>query len=313
MAEHFLDRKTVVTRWNRDYPARLRIQPGDTVTFEMRDSTDAQVTPGMTREQYAQIDTTRVHALTGPVAVEGAEPGDALRLEIRQYRHEGWAFTGIIPGLGLLPEDFPDPFLFHWDLEEAVTRSMPGTLIDLHPFCGIIGVQRAEEGEFRTRPPGPFGGNMDVRHLTAGSTLWLPVSVTGGGLCAGDAHAAQGDGEVCINGLEAPMTVVLDVHLEKGAGASLAGPMIATKPGPLVSRRYESKPYRIFVESAEDPRAASQAAVRRAIIFFMDRLGLSSEQAYVLCSAVLDLRISQLVNAPMTTVSAYVPEAIFLD
>ncbi len=310
MAEHTLDRSTVVTRWNNAYAPRLTIASGDTLTLQMRDSTDGQVQPGMTPEQYAQIDVLRVHALTGPVAIAGAEPGDALRIEVLEYRHEGWAFTGVIPGLGLLPEDFPEHFLFHWELEEAVTRSMPGTCIDLHPFCGIIGVQRAQAGEFRTRPPGSFGGNMDVRHLTAGSTLYLPVATSGAGLCAGDAHAAQGDGEVCINGLEAPMTVVLRVHLEKGAGASLTGPLLLSAPGPLVSRRYESAPYRIFVESAEDPREACRSVVRRAIEWLTGRLHLTPEQAYVLCSAVLDLRISQLVNAPVTTVSGYFPEAI---
>ncbi|MGF1449910.1 MAG: acetamidase/formamidase family protein [Opitutales bacterium] len=311
MAEHVLDRSTVVTRWNNAYPPRLEIDPGDTLTLQMRDSTDGQVQPGMPPAAYAQIDVLRVHALTGPVAVKGAEPGDALRIEVLDYQHEGWAFTGVIPKLGLLPEDFPEHFLFHWDLEETVTRSMPGTCIDLHPFCGIIGVQRADVGEFRTRPPGAFGGNMDVRHLTAGSTLYLPVATVGAGLCAGDAHAAQGDGEVCINGLEAPMTVTLRVHLEKGAGVNLGGPLILSAPGPLVSRRYESAPYRIFVESAQDSREACRSAVRRAIDWLTGRLSITPEQAYVLCSAVLDLRISQLVNVPMTTVSAYFPEAVF--
>jgi acetamidase/formamidase len=265
----------------------------------------------MSSEEYAGIDTTRVHALTGPVAVKGAEPGDALEIRIREYTHEGWAFTGIIPGLGLLPEDFPEPFLFHWHLVGNETRSMPGTRLDLHPFCGIIGVQPALEGEFRTRPPGPFGGNLDVRHLTAGATLWLPVFAPGGGLCVGDAHAGQGDGEVCINGMEAPMTVSLEIHLHRGGAVHLGGPMIETAPGPLVPERYQQKPFRVFVESHEEPRAACRGVVRRAIEWLGRERGLAPEPAYVLCSAVLDLKVSQLVNAPVTTISGYLPEAIF--
>jgi acetamidase/formamidase len=262
----------------------------------------------MTLADFGAIDRTRIHALTGPVAVDGALPGDALEIEILDFKHEGWAWTGIVPGMGALGDEFAEPFLHIWKLEGGRTRSIPGVTLDLHPFCGIIGVQRAEPGEFRTRAPGAFGGNMDVRHLGEGARLWLPVLTPGAGLCAGDAHAAQGDGEVSINAMEAPMTVTLRVHLRRHM--SLEGPYAVVPPS-LVPPRYLTKPFHVFIESHEDPREAARAAVRRAIAFLGARLGLSRELALVLCSVVLDLKISQMVNAPMTTISAYLPEAIF--
>ncbi len=305
---HFVDRTRTRNRWDRDYPPVLTIAPGDTVSLAMKDASDGQVSPGMSAGDYAAIDRMRVHALTGPIAVDGALPGDALEIEILDFKHEGWAWTSIVPGMGALGDEFAEPYLHHWALDATTTRSMPGVTLDLHPFCGIIGVQRAEAGEFRTRPPGPFGGNMDVRHLGAGARLWLPVFAPGAGLCAGDAHAAQGDGEVSINGMEAPMTVTLRVHLHRSR--PLAGPYAVALPT-LVPPRYALKPFHVFIESHEDPREAARASVRRAMAYLGERLGLSREQALVLCSVVLDLKVSQMVNAPITTISAYLPEAIF--
>jgi acetamidase/formamidase len=185
---------------------------------------------------------------------------------------------------------------------------MPGLTIPLRPFCGILGVQPAEPGEFRTRPPGPFGGNLDVRHLVAGSRLHLPVLTPGAGLCAGDAHAAQGDGEVCLNGMEAQMTVRLRVDLIKNK--PLPGPYLRCA-GPLDPPEFDEAGYHVFVESDAEPREASRRVVRRAIDHLAGRAGLTPEQAYVTCSVALRLKISQLVNAPMTTISGYLPEAIF--
>ena len=127
-------------------------------------------------------------------------------------------------------------------------------------------------------------------------------------MCAGDAHAAQGDGEVSINGMEAPMTVTFRLHLHKRH--ALDGPY-AVVPSALLPHRYLTKPFHVFIESHEDSREAARAAVRKAVAFIEGRLGLRRELALILCSVVLDLKISQMVNAPVTTISAYLPEAIF--
>lgn len=306
---HTLDASSLVHRWNNAIPARATIAPGDTITLECADSSGFQVQPHWTKAQFKEsFDPLKVHALTGPVAVDGAEPGDTLVIHIDHYEHRGWAWTSLIPGLGLLSDDFTEHHLFIWKLDAAQTRSMPGVTLDLHPFAGIIGVQRTEAGEFRTRAPGPFGGNMDVRHLTAGTTLYLPVFTPGANLLVGDCHAAQGDGEVCINGMEAPMRVTLTVEVMKQR--SVQGPY-AVCPTSLHPARYATRPWHMFIESDENPREAAKRVVRRAIDYLVERLGLTRELAYTLCSVVLDLKISQLVNVPTTTVTGYLPEAIF--
>jgi len=306
---HKLDDSILTHRWNNAHSPRLTISSGDTVTCRCADSSGYQVQPTWTAADFKRsFDPLKIHALTGPIAVDGAEPGDVLEIKIQAYAHRGWAWTSLIPGLGLLAEDFPDNHLFIWRLEETRTRSLPGVTLDLHPFAGIIGVQRAETGEFRTRVPGFFGGNMDVRHLTAGTTLYLPIFTPGGNLLVGDCHAAQGDGEVCINGMEAPMDVTLTLAVQKRR--SLAGPYAVT-PNPLLPPRYTTKPWHLFIESDENPREAAKRVVRRAIQFLVERLCLTPSLAYTLCSVVLDLRISQLVNVPTTTITGYLPEAIF--
>lgn len=310
MAHHYLDKSLTYNRWDNSCPNRLSVESGDTVTLEMEDASDGQVHPEMSAVGFSNIDSSKIHALTGPIEVVGSEPGDHLKIEIISYKDEGWAWTSVIPGLGLLSDRFKEHYLHIWKLENGQTRSMPGLTIDLSPFCGIIGVQSAEDGEFRTRPPGPFGGNMDVKHLVAGSVLHLPVLVSGAGLCTGDCHAAQGDGEVCVNGMEAPMSVTMKVTLVKND--PLSAPYLIT-PGQLSPKRYSDKPYHVFVESDDDARAASKRVVNRAIDYLSKRIGLSPEQAYITCSVVMDLKISQLVNTPMTTISGYLPEAIFDD
>jgi Predicted acetamidase/formamidase len=308
-SHHTLDDSVLVHRWDNTQPPRITINPGDTISIRTADSSGYQVKPGWSSEDFEKLfDPLKVHALTGPIAIRGAEPGDRLEIKIIAYEHQGWAWTSITPGLGLLSEEFSKQFLFIWKLDRNQTRSIPGVTLDLHPFAGVIGVQRAEAGEFRTRAPGPFGGNMDVRHMTAGTRLYLPVFIPGGGLLVGDCHAAQGDGEVCINGMEAPMTVTLQINLIKNT--PLAAPY-AICPNPLVPPRYQTAPWHLFVESDEQPREACKRVVRRAIDYLTKRLGISREVAYVLCSVVLDLRISQLVNMPLTTVTGYLPEAIF--
>jgi acetamidase/formamidase len=138
-----------------------------------------------------------------------------------------------MPGMGALGDEFTEPYLHIWKLEGGQTRSIPGVTLDLHPFCGIIGVQRAEHGEFRTRAPGNSGATWMSGTWAPGPASGCRSSVPGAGLCAGDAHAAQGDGEVSINGMEAPMTVTFRLHLHKGT--RWTGPY-AVHPGPPARR-----------------------------------------------------------------------------
>lgn len=303
MAEHVLSAEPTHSRWNRALRPRLRIAPGDTVHMECVDSSGAQVRPGMTVAEFLEIDRGRIHALTGPIFLQGAEPGDVLQVDVLEVAHKGWGWSSVIGGLGFLKERFTEPYLFHWDLEGTVSRSLAPAGVPLRPFCGVMGVAPSGDGEFRTRPPGIFGGNMDVRELCSGATLYLPVLNEGALFSAGDAHAAQGDGEVCINGIECPADVTLRFQLHKEK--RLAGPLIETSR----SQVREADEW-IVVESATDAMAAARAATSRMIDFLTERWGFSEVHAYLLCSVAMHLRLSQVVNEPMYTISAALPKTV---
>jgi acetamidase/formamidase len=305
MPEHSLSAVPTHSRWNRNLKPRLVVAPGDTVHLECQDASGAQVRPGMTLPEYLAIDRGRIHALTGPIFVEGAEPGDVLQVDILEVAHKGWGWSSIIAGLGFLKERFSKPYLFIWQLEGAVSRSLAPAVVPLRPFCGVMGVARAEDGEFTTRPPGIFGGNMDVRDLCAGARLYLPVLNRGALFSAGDAHAAQGDGEVCINGIECPADVTLRfrVHRKQALSAPLVESPAAREPS-------EGSGSWIVVESATDAIAAARAATSRMIDLLVARWGFTDVHAYILCSAAMNLRLSQVVNEPMFTVSAAMPKHV---
>jgi len=270
--------------------------------MECVDSSGAQVGPGSTVDDFIAIDRGKIHALTGPIAIHGAEPGDVLAIEVLDVVHKGWGWSSTIPGLGFLKDRFPESSLFHWQLEGAESRSLAPAVVPLRPFCGVMGVAPAEPGEFRTRPPGIFGGNIDVRELCAGATLYLPVLNPGALFSAGDAHAAQGDGEVCINGIECPVDVTLHFQLHKHR--ALSGPLVETSSTQPVG------PSWIVVESATDALHAAKAATNRMIDLLVEALGISDVHAYLLCSVAVNLRLSQVVNEPIVTVSAALPKSV---
>jgi acetamidase/formamidase len=302
MAEHQLSAAPTHSRWNADLPPRLTIAPGDTVHFECVDSSGAQVHPGMTVREFQEIDRGLIHALTGPIAIDGSMPGDVLQIDVLNVQHKGWGWSSVIPGLGFLKQRFADPFLFHWNLEGEFSHSLAPAALPLRPFCGIMGVAPAEHGEFRTRPPGIFGGNLDVRELATGSTLYLPVQQPGALFSCGDAHAAQGDGEVCINGIECPADVSLRFKLHKQQ--PLSAPLIESAPSD------ESGPAWLVVESHTDTLTAALNATDRMVDLLVSRWGFEPVYAYLLCSVAMKLQISQVVNEPMITVSAAIAKSI---
>lgn len=302
MAEHLLAAEPTHSLWNNATQPRLTIDSGDIVHMECLDASGGQVRPSSTVEDFLTIDRSRIHALTGPVAIHNAQPGDSLTVEVLRVAHKGWGWSSTIPGLGFLRERFNQASLFHWELIGDETRSLAPAVVALRPFCGVMGVAPSEPGEFRTRPPGIFGGNMDVRELCAGATLYLPVLNPGALFSAGDAHAAQGDGEVCINGIECPADVSLRFHLLKDR--PLHGPLVESRSSTA------SSPEWIVIESATDAIAAAAAATNRMIDLLTAVTGLSEIQAYLLCSVAMNLRLSQVVNDPMITVSAALPKSV---
>jgi len=264
----------------------------------------------MTLAEFLKIDRDRIHALTGPIFIERAEPGDVLQIDVLEVAHKGWGWSSVVSGLGFLKQRFAEPFLFHWTLAGAVSRSLAPAVVPLRPFCGVMGVAPGEDGEFRTRPPGIFGGNMDVRELCTGATLYLPVLNRGALFSAGDAHAAQGDGEVCINGIECPADVTLRFSVQ--SGRKLDGPMLETPAARLQNLTAEAGEW-IVVESSPDAAGAARAATSRMIDLLADRWGFEPVHAYLLCSVAMNLRLSQVVNEPMFTVSAAISKQVLPD
>jgi acetamidase/formamidase len=305
MSEHTLAAEPTHSVWDRSLEPRLRIESGDEVQIECVDASGGQVHPGMTTAEYLGIDRTRIHALTGPIWIEGAEPGDVLEIDVLATRHAGWGWSSVVEGLGFLKERFHEPYLFHWQLDGESTSSLEPAVVPVRPFLGVMGVARAGDGAFRTRPPGPFGGNLDVRELCAGSKLYLPVYNRGALFSCGDGHAAQGDGEVCINGIECPLDVTLAFHLHERQ--PLSGPIVEASDKVAADSTADAW---AVVETGTDLLAASRAATGRMVDLLVERWGFNDVHAYILCSVALKLRLSQVVNEPVYTVSAALSKQI---
>ena len=294
--------------WDADSEPVLTVADGDTVEVETRDVTDGQIGPDSTADVLATLDWARVYPLAGPIRVEGAEPGDTLAVEILELETGGWGWTAVIPGLGLLPDDFPDPYLRIFDLTTGgETYLREDIAIPIAPFLGTMGVCPAGATQQPVMPPGAFGGNMDTRHLTRGTILYLPVHVEGALFSCGDAHAAQGDGEVCVAAIETTMRAALRLTLRRGR--SIPAPQFQT-PGAL-TRRVDGDGFYGTTGIGPDLYAAAQDAVRAMIDHLGDTYDLSREDAYVLASLVVDLKISEIVDAGVFVVSALLPLAVF--
>ncbi|MGZ3617269.1 MAG: acetamidase/formamidase family protein [Ktedonobacteraceae bacterium] len=308
MATHHLDDTQPHAFWDNSYPPRLRIQPGDTVVFETLEASAGQVEPDSPSEVVGHLNFDLIHPLTGPVYVEGAEPGDALVVDIVSIKHKGWGWNSVIPGFGLLAEDFPDPYLHIYKLGETNCEFRPDIQIPYEPFCGVMGVGPREAGRFTTIPPRENAGNIDIRHLTPGSRAFFPVLVPGALFSCGDCHSAQGDGEVNGTGIETKMTVTLTFNLQKDA--HIPELQFITPAGKKLTVADEGG-YYVATAHGPDLYKNSQQAIRYIIDYLSSEHHMTREQAYCLCGAAVDLKISEIVDAPNWIVSAYLPLSIF--
>jgi acetamidase/formamidase len=294
--------------WDAGLEPAMTVEDGDTVVMTTRDVSDNQITPDSDTSTVAGLDWDRVYPLNGPIAVAGAEPGDTLAVDILDLRTQGWGWTAILPGLGLLADDFPDAYLRVFDISNGeVAHFREDIAIPLTPFLGTMGVCPAGASAQPVMPPGTFGGNMDTRQLVRGATLFLPVQVPGALFSCGDAHGCQGDGEVCVTGLEAPMYASLRFRLQKQR--SIPAPQFRT-PGPLTPR-VDAGSFYGTTGVGGDLYAAAQDAIRAMIAHLGEERGLSGEDAYLLASLCVDLKISEIVDAGQYVVSALLPDAVF--
>jgi acetamidase/formamidase len=264
-----------------------------------------QVVRGAPYEEIAW-DFDTIYNLLGPVWVDGAEPGDTLEVEVLALEPGPWGWTAVLPELGLLAEDFPEGFIRYFDIGETSARLGDRVEIPVAPFLGTMGTHPGEPATASPFPPHRGGGNIDTRHIVAGSTLWLPVWCEGALFSCGDAHAAQGDGEVCVSALECDMRATLRFSLRH---ETIAAPHFRV-PGPLTPRTDE-RGYHGTMGIDPDLMAGARTAVRAMIDWLESEHGLSREDAYVLCSLAGDLKILEVVDAGVWNVGFTMPLSIF--
>ena len=348
-------------RWHPDIEPVVDVDPLEEVVIETRESSDGQIRPGVVASDLLRMDPHVVHPLTGPVYVKGAHPGDLLEVEYLEIAPQRYGWTRFVPGLGFLPDLFAHPFLVHWDLgtDWATAESMRGLRIPKAAFMGTAGVapshaqlaewtrREAELSErgglvfppdrksavpphdpvasqgLRTVPPRENCGNVDVKQMTQGSRLLIPVNVEGALYSVGDAHFAQGDSECCGTAIEMGATVVVRFRIHPGDAERhgirwprFAHPDFFTKPEWAVPRNFiATMGMPINADGSNDGGNITLAA-RNAVIQMIDLLqerGWTREQAYIICSVAVDLKISNVVDVPNVVVSAVLPEAIFGD
>src|SRR3984957_12110123 len=296
--------------WDNSLAAAVHVAPGESLEFEVVDAAGGQLSATSSVADLARLDFSRINPLAGPVHVDGAEPGDILKVTVLSFTPSGWGWTANIPGFGLLAEEFTQPALHLWRYDPSTLAPAlfgPWGKVPLKPFAGTIGVAPAQHGLHSVVPPRRVGGNMDIRDLAQGSELFLPIEVAGALFSVGDTHAAQGDGEVCGTAIESPMRVALRFDLLKQT--PLAFPRFRT-PGP-VSRHLDAGGYDVCTGIGPDLMEAARAAVRSMVDLLGRERGMPAIDAYLLCSVCGDLRISEIVDIPNWTVSFYLPRIVF--
>jgi len=329
-------------RWHPGLAPVATVEPGDEVTFACRDGIGDQLTRSSTHADAGRLDLGVAHPLTGPVEIRGAERGTVLEVEFLGYEPADFGTTAVIPGFGFLADLFTEPYLVKWEIADGLARSeeLPGVAVPQDMFPGVVGVAPSPErlagylaredglrsrgqpvadsmpegavppeagGGARTIPPRETGGNMDVRQLVAGSKLWLPVDVAGALFSVGDLHFAQGDGEVCGTAIEVAGSVTVRFALHDVPAPAF--PAYETPGGRDVERWFAT--VGIPVDEGMDLNAAARAALLEMIGHLERRYGFDRPAAYALCSACVDLRISEVVDVPYPLVSALLPLDVF--
>ncbi|MCI0782082.1 MAG: acetamidase/formamidase family protein [Chloroflexi bacterium] len=346
-------------RWHPDIPPVLEVEPGEELVLETRDASDEQIKPAMTGADLESLDTKVAHPLTGPVYINGAQPGDLLEVEYLDIIPQPRGWTRNRPGAGFLQDLFPDPYLVHWEMQDgwATSLQIPGVRIHNGSFMGTAGIAPshaqmeqwtrreadlvrrggtaalpdpedavpaggaiAEQG-LRTIPPRENCGNVDAKQLTKGSRLLIPVNVDGALYSTGDGHFAQGDSECCITAIEMGATAVVRFKLHKGEAARhnirfprFAHPDYFIPPEWAAPRNFIATMGMPIREDGTQEGGDLTLAARNALINMIELLqerGWTKEQAYVICSVAVDLKVSNIVDLPNVTVSAFLPEDIF--
>jgi acetamidase/formamidase len=300
-----LGRETSHQFWDRNLPPKLIVKPGAEVSLALRDPSNGQITADSTAEQLLQLDSTQMDPLTGPFFVDGAQPGDAVSVEILDIALGSWGWSAILPDLGLLADRYPGPYLKIWDVEAGYVEIGNGIRFDLKPMLGVIGVAPKSAGQHSSTVPTTAGGNIDVKYARKGSRILLPVFAEGALLSLGDAHALQGDGELSGTAIECEADVLIKVDLVRDAG--LDAPVLDT-PDPAGEMREQ---YRSFLGIGPDLLEAARAASAQATEAVAAALRVQHDEAYALLGIIAELRIHEIVDKPNWVVGCMVPLRVF--
>ncbi len=285
--QHTLTADQTHNRWSRAIPPILTVASGAVIEAYLEEASDQQLTPTSTVADLATLSFDPIHPLTGPVYVEGAEPGDLLAVTLHEIELGDWGWVANVPGFGFLADRFPDPYLRIFEFEPGDTSVgfAPGIRIPLRPFPGVMGVAPDTDSMLVTIPPRQNGGNMDDRDLVEGTTVYFPVLVEGALFSIGDPHIAQGDGEVGGTAIEGPLRVVYELEVIKGAG-------------PIPSPHYETDEFYAVTGFAPTIDEAARNAVQAMVDYLVSARDLSRQEAYQLASMAGDLKISEVVDVP---------------
>ena len=291
------------SKFSRSIEPAIFVPSGSVVEVFTHEATGGQFNLDSSVDDLANVDMNMVHTLTGPVFVEGAEPGDILAVELLEIAPGDWGWMAIIPHVGLLPNDFGDTVklkTFSLNNDQGYVDFSKNIRISLRPFAGVMGVAPDTEEMLDTFPPRANGGNLDDPNLTVGTTVYFPVFVTGALFSMGDTHAVQGLGEVSGTAMESPMRIVYRISVLKNAR-------------PIQEVQYETDSYYATTGFAKTIDEAAQKATRFMIDYLVDTHGLTREDAYMLCSLAGDLHIAEAVDVPHMLVTMHMPKNIFLD
>lgn len=288
------------SRWSRTIEPVLTVPSGSVIKVATQEASAKQLTVNSTVEDLGSLSFDPIHPLTGPVYVEGAEPGDVLKVTLHKVEMGDWGWTAIIPGFGFLADEFDEPYLKTFELgkDRKTAKFSENIEIPLKPFPGVMGVAPDTDEMLSTIPPRANGGNMDDPNMTEGSTIYFPVFVEGALFSIGDTHAAQGHGEVCGTAIEAPMNIIYEVEVIKD-GRTISEP------------QYETDEYYAVTAFAETTDEAAKKATRFMIDYLEDEKGMSRNDAYALLSLAGDLKIAEVVDVPHMLVSMHLPKDIF--
>ncbi|KAL5480538.1 hypothetical protein ACEPAI_1808 [Sanghuangporus weigelae] len=317
MSIHSVKRAQNHLAWDKSIPPALHIVSGDTVTFDCLDASNGQITAYSTSSTLSTLVFSQLDQVNGPVYISSAEPGDTLQVEVLDILTADWGWTALIPGFGLLADEFPEPQLKIWKIHKnedgkaafAWFDEEKGIKIPLRPFAGEMGVARGVEGAFSTIPPYNTGGNIDTKHITVGSILYLPIEAPGALFSTGDGHAAQGDGGTAI---ETPIKITLRLTVLKNKKPYVKTPHFQTSKGGVGAASSASdNEYYCTTGVGPDIREATRDAVRHMIAFLGAEYGLDRVQAYMLCSVAGDLRMHEVVDMPNYVIGMMMPKSIF--